>query len=283
MKELFAGLLLVCACSSLFAQTTRTLLTANKDYYFNCSTGSNSNTGTSASPFADPLKAYQVAQQTLDLAGQYVVTVHGQANCSNAAWTFVGPLVGAAGPASFVIEGILGSPGAIQINGAASGYAFQVQFDAAITVRDLACNPGSGGGCMLGNTGVLSFLNVWFTTNSGNSLVDVAGPRSLIISSGANLISSGGGNVNIAIVAEDHGQVNLGGSWTMNGYPQWTTAFVQVDIAGLIDATGFSTSGPGTGHRASAGQNGIVFTNGTGQSLFPGTSDGPVGEGGLIK
>lgn len=261
----------------------RTLLASNQSYYVNCSTGSNSNSGASSSPFADPVHAYQVAQQTLDLGGQWIVTVNLASNCSGVQWTFVGPLVGATGPGSFVITGT-GQFSPV-VTGAASGFAFQTQADAAITVTTLNCVPGTGGGCLLANNGVIADNNLSFTLNGGASLFDAAGPRSLILT-GPFEISSGSAAINIVAVSEDHAQLVFNGALTMSGGPTWTTAFAQSDLGGMIDGTGFTFSGGiPTGPRFSAISNGIVFSGigGCPASFWPGSTAGTTSSGGVCN
>lgn len=260
----------------------RTLLTANIDEYFNCSTGININSGTSASPFADPVYAYALAQRTIDLAG-YTITVHAQANCEPASatkWLFSGPLVGSVGPASFVIEGVVGSPATITLQ----NVNFQSTNDAAVTVSYLNCNPGTANNCFTSSSrGEMAIHDVWFTTDGAGTLLDAAGTGSIIYVGGGMLLSSGGGNANSIIVSETHSEIDLESAWTMNGSPTWNNAFVQADLGGLVDATGFSYSGAASGPRANAISNGIINTNGNGQTLFPGSSNGTVNTGGICN
>lgn len=260
----------------------RTLLTANIDEYFNCSTGINTNSGTSASPFADPAYAYALAQRTIDLGG-YAITVHAQANCEPASatkWLFSGPLIGSAGPASFVIEGVVGSPAMITLQ----NVNFQSINDCAVTVAYLNCNPGTANNCFTSSSrGEMAIHDIWFTTDGAGTLLDAAGTGSIIYVGGGMLLSSGGGNANSIIVSETHSEIDLDGAWAMNGSPTWNNAFVQADLGGLVDATGFSYSGSAVGPRANAISNGVVNTNGSGQGLFPGSINGSVNNGGLLN
>lgn len=268
----------------------RTLLTADIDWYFNSATGSNSNPGTAAAPFADPAYAYQLAKRTLDLGGQYKIHVHMQGTASNAAWTFVGPLVGAEGPESFVITGtdvysiVYGAaPNAAASDPATKGgYAFFVKNNAAIRVTNLNMWPGAGGMGFVAasNSGQILVDNAWGTTNGCAAMFDAAGTGS-IVRVNTFVLNSGGGNASYIGVAETSGQIQLAGAWTMNGVPAWTNYFMQGDLKGTIDASGASFSGAASGKRYHATQLGVVFTGGTGNpNFFPGDQPGVVDSGG---
>ncbi len=263
-------------------------MTADKDLYYNCITGSNSNPGTAEAPFADPAHAYKVDQQTVDHAGQYVTTVHQQGACAppastdpisgiQAAWLFVGPLVGALGVGSFEITG--GDIGTV-ISGPAGGYVFSLHRDAAFTTSHLNCAPGPGGGCWLSDNSPMNIENVWGETNGANSLIDAAGPRATVTAKNV-MLSSMGAPMNIVVVMEDGASANVTGKWTMNGSPAFTT-FVQADIASVIDLTGFSSSGDASGARANAIMNGVIFTNTKGVAVLPGSKEGVAHSGGQI-
>lgn len=286
MMKIFIATLIIIVSISANAQS-RVFLTENQSYYVNCSTGSNTNSGEASSPFADPVHAYQVAQQTLDLGGQYTVTVNLASNCTDVQWTFVGPLVGAIGARSFVVEGA--GEWTTIVTGASGGYAFQVQSGAAINVTDFACEPSTTGGCLLANNGTITGSNIGFVTSSSEatgvtaSFMDAAGPTSLIIM-GQFGIASTTYPVNIAVVSEDHAQIALNGQLSMYGGPTWNTAFAQADLGGMIDGTGFTYSGGiPTGPRYSAISNGIVFSGigGCSALFWPGSVAGSVSSGGF--
>jgi hypothetical protein len=286
MKRLFLACLVMLAGSVAHAQTVRELypLTANMDYYFNCSTGSNLNSGAASFPFADPLFAYNFLQQHVDLAG-YTVTLHGQVGCGGVAWTFSGPLVGAKGATSFVI---VGTGQSMQIGAPANGYAFQVQNDAGITVQNFSCTGGTGsGGCLLANGGTIIAggvaASMWFINDASNSLADAAGPRSIIQIIGTIGLTSQAGSANTVIVSEDHALITLPSAWGI-GTVNWTLGFAVADLGGMIDGTGFSFSGGGTGTRYVASSNAIIFTGGSGGATFyPGNAGGTTATGGFYQ
>jgi hypothetical protein len=251
------------------ASGTRFVLTSDVDYY--CSpTGSNSNPGTSALPFADPAYAYQEAQRTLDLGGQFKVTVHLLADYTGAAWLFKGPLVGAIDAGSFVIDG---GGQSRSVSGNAGQPIFQSANDAAITVRNMTCNPGAGGGIFNANLGIIFANTVWMNTCGGHVLVDAAGSRSTIIATGL-AVEQSGANADLVACVEDNATMFLTGAW--GGSAAWNSAFAQADLGGMIDASGFSYSGGGSGPRVFVSRSGIILTNGVGANLFPGTSTGTI-------
>jgi len=276
-------------CSTVASGSGHTLMTADKHYFYNCVTGSNSNPGTSEAPFADPAHAYKVDQQTLDHAGQYVTVVHQQGSCTPAAatdpftgvlaaWVFAGPLVGAQGVDSFRIIG--DGIGSI-VTGPKGGYVFSSHRDAAFTTANLNCVPGAEGGCWLADNALMHIGNVWGATNGANSLIDAAGPRAVVGAKDVVLMAMGA-PMNIVVVMEDGAWANLAGEWTMYGVPPFNT-FVQADIGGIIDLSGFSSKGKATGKRADAYQNGIVFTNTKGIGVLPGSESGGTDTGGRIE
>jgi len=275
-------------CSGMLKESGRTLMTADRHYYYNCLTGSNSNPGTSEAPFADPAHAYKFDQQTLDHAGKYTTIVHQQGSCTPAmspdpygwpvGWLFVGPLFGALGVDSFRITGEGIGP---IVNGSEGGYVFESLSDAAITVANLNCVPGPKGGCWLSANGLMKIENVWGATNGANSLIDAAGPRSVV--EVRNLVLRAmGAPMNTVVIMEDGAWANMRGEWIMSGIPAFY-AFVQADISGIIDLTGFSSSGEASGHRAAAYQNGVVFTDTKGIAVLPGSMDGVSDTGGRIQ
>jgi hypothetical protein len=259
-------------------RTQRTMLTTDLDWYYNCSTGSNSNTGTAAAPFSDPQYAYNLAQQTLDLGGKQTITVHGQSGCDGVAWIFEGPLIGAKTWKNFVIDG--GGQTNV-VSSRSRGVAFETRFDAAITVQNLACTPGSEGRCFVADNAWFRVTDVWAMTNGGNNIFDAAGPRAAI--SAANVtISQSGADLSAVMAIEDHAVGFVTGAWTINDVG-WRLGFVATGaLGGGIDMTGFSYSGSGRGPRCSASNLGIVFTNEKGQKALPGTSECTVTKGGLV-
>lgn len=264
----------------------RILLTGNQNYYVNCSTGNNTNAGTSGAPWHTIQYAYNYVQQNLDLAGQYIVTINLQnAACTNQANTFIGPLVGGFGNGSIKFEGSAANP---SVTGATSGFAFQSQGGAQFTVDNFTCIPGAGGGCLLGNgTGasIASGNGMFYETNGGASLFDCAG-SGCQITVGNFTLTQVSSNINIVAIAEDDSTIYMSGAATMNGAPGWTVAFVSSDNASTIDGTGFTFSGSiaASSPRWAATLNGVVFTGTNGgtacNAFWAGSSNGSSSTGG---
>lgn len=261
----------------------RLMLTANTTVYVNCATGNDSNPGTAALPFATPYKAYTHVQQTYDLAG-YIVTAQLQTSCSEVVTTVYGPLVGAKGAGSFIFQGQVGSPNVIAIEATGTyAFLFFAQQDAQFTVQWMRLKSVNGGAILVGQ-GVVNVGNVYWDA-AGHSHMDAAGPRSIINSFGNNTVLITG-NTNIHAVAEDHALITMAQHTEFSACPAFYTAFVQGDLGGMIDATGFTWgNGCPQGKRFNAISNGIVFT-GTGSApanFFPGSVAGTVNTGGIYQ
>lgn len=259
--------------------TARELMSASRNYYVNCSTGNNANAGTIGSPFADPAYAYALAQKTLDLAGQYTITVTLQANCPTTNWVFEGPLVGAQTANSFVLTATSSS---INVTGpGAGGFVIQARQGARISVTGFTCTPAAASGCFLATGQATLFTSFMiFNTNGAATLVYGIGGGT-VLAAFQHTIVSGGGSVGIAVVAEDMSYITMNGAWTLTGTPAFGIAFVQADISGLVDAAGFTFSGSGTGTRWIALLNATLFTNGgTCNTYFPGNANGSATLGG---
>jgi hypothetical protein len=269
-------------------KSSREMMHADRHFFSDCEKGSNDNPGTPELPFADPAHAYRVDQQTLDHAGRYTTIVHMRGNCAPkvgtdpitgvlASWVFVGPLFGAQGVGSFHI---VGEDRATVITGPADGYVFSLHRDAAFTTKRLHCVPGASGGCWLSDNSPMSIEDASGSTNGANSLIDAAGPRATVVARNITLVKQGG-PMNLVVVMEDGAWANVLGQWTMEGNPEFN-AFVQADLAGFIDLTGFNFTGAATGGRANAMSNGVVFTNTKGEASLPGSKKGSLGTNGLL-
>jgi hypothetical protein len=233
------------------------------------------------SAFQTVFNAYEVVKAQWDISAQLQIICNIPAGTftTTTGTTLRGPLVGAqfggvAGPpfgASFVIKGA--GIGSTTINSSTNFVnLFYSVSDATFQVQDMAlASTGSGGGCLLAGGGYIAFKNINFQA-SANSHLDSAGPTSAIQAVGAYSVS---GSVNIHAVAEDNGIIYLGQACTLSGTPAWGTAFVQGDLGGFIEATGFTFTGAATGKRFQAISCGIVFTSsGASVTFFPGNVAG---------
>lgn len=280
-------IILVCLLLAISEQAwaARTMLTANLDMYVSVAgSDTGNNCQNPASPCATPTHAYAWAQQNLDLGGQFVITVNFQSSYSGiTGWTFVGPLVGALGPESFVFTGAGPPTTTISATGAPA-YLFFAQNGAQFTVENFTLSSmGAASADLIISSGVIIAKDIWFGPTA-NAFVDTAGPTS-VFGCGGTLIFLIDSNPNIAFVAEDHSLQALGCALTVSGNPHWSTAFVQADLGGMIDATNATvTPASATGTRYNVDSNGIIFTGGTGDpNFFPGSSAGISGSGGYYQ
>lgn len=270
----------------------RWLLTADINFYVG-SGGSNSTTTdgmASGAPFLTAAYVYNtIVQKNIDLNGHNVF-VNITTSLTAQVNTMVGPLVGAQcggfGAGGFVVQGTVGNQNAIVMTVATNNFMFQGQSGACFQVQWLQFQGASGAGILLANSdSSIGFANVTFVANTGQaSFGDTAGSRALIQSYGPFAIASGTGAVNIGFVSEDHSLIILNQALTLSGSPTWTTAFVQADLGGMIDGTGFTYSG-GTpvGSRFLASSNGIIWVGGAGcaATFYPGNAAGSTGSGGI--
>jgi len=224
----------------------RTLLVANQNYYFNCASGSDTTgNGTSANPWATPVKAYQVAQQTLDLAGQYKVIANSQATCTGVNWSFTGDLPpGSFGLGSFVVEGA-NFTGIVSIgDGTTAGFP-QIDFDNATytpSASSFGVNVGIGRVIFTGTTYLTTALNA--------EILHVVTTGSTGAFNGTVYLSSSSGALTGIGNAEDGAVIfpgYWGANWIFNGYPSWSQFAFQSDYNGVIDWSGATCSGGYTG------------------------------------
>jgi hypothetical protein len=156
---------------------------------------------------------------------------------------------------------------------------------AGFTLANLIlASPVANGYSVLVGDGAIHVSGLTFLENRCS--LDVAGGRSSITQIGPLTWSNA--NFTFGSVAEDHGQIFLGGALIMEGVPNFGDpaegAFVQADLGGMIDASGAKVVGHATGRRYTASMNGIVFTGGTNNlTFFPGSVAGGVGAGGLYQ
>lgn len=256
----------------------RTLLTANQSYYVNCSSGSDSNTGSSGSPWLTVTHAYNYVRDNLDLGGQYIVTVNLAASCTlSAGWSLMGPLTGSPGWNGFTVVGP-----SVVITLATNVTMATLSQNATATFANFTCVMASGSNCFtIFNQAAMFFGapgSTFFINLAGGAPFDAAGTGSIGVCAGA-LEVTGTSTANWGLaVTEDQANITLNCAVTMNGAPTYTFGFVGGVLGGMIDATGFSFTGSGAGPRYGVSQLGIVFTGGSGgASFFPGNSNGSCG------
>lgn len=263
----------------------RTLLSAPLTLYVDCQNGSDLNPGTESQPFATPKRAYYYAQQKLDLGGN-VITAQLQSSCTDVITDLHGPLVGARGATGFVFQGSVGSRGAVLMSTSIHGaWLWHAYNGASYSVQWMQMR-STGGGAVLVGEGVINVGHVYWDAASVAHL-DAAGPRSVINTFGYDWILHTG-SVNTHAVAEDHALITMNRHLSVSACPTVYNAFVQGDLGGIIDATGFTWSeGCLQGPQYHAVANGIVFTGSqagmTPPNFFPGSLPGVVSTGGYFQ
>jgi hypothetical protein len=214
----------------------RPMVQADQYFYFNCATGSNSNSGTASAPFADPVKAYQVAQRTLDLGGQWRVYAVNQGSCSGVNWTFNGPPPpGSPYMPSFIVKG-----------GSISGHMY-LGGGAAVQFDSMSIAPTAGLNFVDAAQATAWLTNVSATTANGSEILHVVGAGTVGSISGSFTLNGGGGTLIGIANAEDVAQLVISAAVTFSGSPAWSSFASQADYNGMIDWTGSTCSGAHSG------------------------------------
>lgn len=257
----------------------RTALTSNVIYYV-APTGSDATgDGSAGNPWATPSHAYSVVQRGIDLCG-YKITVQLQGGLAGP-FGFSGPLVGQVVPSDFEIYGddtTWPSPANYVVSATGAGaILFYVDNGARFSVRGMTLRSPGGFGIAVAE-GSVQVRNVWFGTMGGAGL-DACGPNSII--TGKDNLVWLFENTRAGAIAEDHGQINLPCAMIISGAPNFSLAFVQADLGGMVDASGGSVApGSASGPRYHAFTNGIIQSGGV---IFPGSVAGSTSTGGVYQ
>jgi hypothetical protein len=251
---------------------TRTALTANTTFYVS-TTGSDSNNGlSSGTPWATLQHAYNTIQTTYDLAG-FVATIQLANGTYTANLSAVGPLVGAQGASSLVINGssatpsnvIISTPGNVCI-GAASA--------AQLTVQNLEISGSTG--LLAQFDGLILFNNLIFGACTVSHASAVNG--GVVQASGSYTIS---GSAAVHWFVAQSGEIVVAGvTLTLSGTLAFSSAFASASGLGDIVCPSNTFSGSATGIRYIAASNAVVNTNGAGASYLPGSTAGNTATGG---
>ena len=256
----------------------RRLLTDDWHCWFSAN-GSNDNPGTIDAPFRDPAYVYAFAQEKIDLARRRIFC-HGLGHFTHVSWYFQHPLIGAAGPDAFVIDG-----GGRQFVYSAppGGAVFHAGRDSTIFVRNMWGVPGAGSSFCIASDGTLFAWSLSTSTAGCDAIFKAMGNRGVLAPAGVAVHPSLH-NCNSVLSAENGSRIYPGGEqWGIMG-ARWNLGFATADLGGQIDGTNSSYGGPGGyGPRYSADKFGIVFT-GDGLAdpeFFPGDQAGYQGATGL--
>jgi hypothetical protein len=285
MPKVLIALLLCLLWTSAHAEVDRPgangriVLTEDRSYFVNCESGSDSNQGTAEAPWRTIAHAYNVARNTLDLAGRYSVYVRMQTPCSGQS-VLSGPLTGQRTPRDFTFVGDCTDIARITIAATRpTQNLWYAHSDASFAVRCMTVVPADGGSGFLTAGGTIWAGDIAFAGRGAAAWVNVAGPRAIFRAFGP-LRFLDGATVNIGFVAEDHSQIELPVPLICVGAPQFGT-FVQADLGGMVDASGAEVQpAQCRGIRYRALSLGIVFTGGTKkQDFFPGNEPGSIDRG----
>lgn len=252
------------------AATYREKLTANRTYYVRTD-GSDSNTGlanTAGGAFLTIQKACDVFR-TLDL-GIYGVTIQ----VGDGTYTAGGSLAGAnvGGSASNVpltIQGNTTTPANCVIN-ATSANCFSATDGAKVYVTGFKLTTTTSGDCLIAaRNGEIKYGAIDF--GSCAAFHKEANDHGRIYNNGSYSISGGA-------VAHEHCNnksyiLNLSATVTITGTPAFSSYYVGVS-AGMVQYVSVTFSGSATGQRYLVHQNGVILSDGSGATYFPGSTAG---------
>lgn len=256
---------------------TRAIVTANLNFFVNSSTGSDTNNGSSGTPWLTYQHAYNYVQQNYDLAEQYTVTINCTGNFT-AALSAIGPIAGITSPASITFSFTTGSTATVANNHlfhAVAGAQFTVTTTSGTLVVLSTTGSTAGLGDIIVADGAGSGIGVG-QVNFGNAYAShVSATNSGQVSFGQNYTISSG--------ASSHYIVDAGGVLTVTpslvvslvSTPGFTN-FASTIGPGELNAQNVTYSGSATGTRYSAGSNGVIKTGGGGANYFPGNGPGTV-------
>jgi hypothetical protein len=255
----------------------RTQLTGNFTYYVATSAngGSDSNPGTSGSPFLTIQKAINTVA-ALDLS-IYNVTIQVGAGTYTGTVLVNGPWVGLGTvsligdnttPANVVISTTSADAVTVQNNGILSVGGFKVQTTTL------------GSGFAISANGTIFVVG---------PLVFGATPSSpqISASNGGKFFNLGGGNITISGGGFSHVYAQqLGGvvyasiTVTLTGTPAFSNSFAGANNVGFFRSASVTYSGSATGSRYFSSANSVIQTDGAGASALPGNAVGTTSSGG---
>jgi hypothetical protein len=261
---------------------SRVCLATDETRYLDAVNGDDANDGsTPALAFKTREGAYAFYRDGCDLCGRKVtIQIVGSVT---GPCTIRGRLTGQVQPSDFCFFGssnAWNAPGANVISDTAAGSVlFYILNDAWFGIKGLQLrSSGTGGFGVAVAQGNVSVEDCWIGA-MGGAAFDVCGPTSQIALGGFTTWLWE--NAGAACIAEDHGQIYFGCACYVSGGPSFSNAFVQVDLGGMIDATGGSVPIPGAPHgvKYRVYSEGVIHSNGL---VFPGDAAG-VNSGGYYN
>lgn len=268
----------------------RQYLTAPQTYYI-ASTGSDTTgDGSSANPWATPVKAYDWCRDNLDLGGQKV-TIQLKTPISGS-FLLSGPMVGQKYAEDLQFYGddsAWGRQANFGLVGGAGGYVMELQEGARCGVRGVQLSSSSFG--LVVGDGKLVARNIWlngtgsaaFDTASNAAAMTVLGDLVVLWPNSGNPSLPDYANI---LVAEDESWVSFTPNITISGSPLVSGAFVQADLLAMVDLTGLTVANYGScrGRRYNGSDNSVIFTGGSGNvNLLPGNAAGTTSGGAIYR
>lgn len=252
----------------------REVLTANRTYYVNPTTGSDSNDGlTSGTPFLTIQRAIDVIAM-LDI-NSYTVTVQ-LADGTYTSGAALKNVVGFAQPGNLVIQGNSGTPSNAIVSVTNANCFVSSNLSVIWDIKDMKLQTTTSGSCLVADGGILRYGNIEFgstPTTGANSHISVGGYGEIVCI----------GNYTISGSTARHwraipGRITVQNKTiTLVGTPNFATQFAYASRISMIQCDGNSYVGSGTGTRYYVDLNSVIFSNG---GTLPG-SGGSTGSGGL--
>lgn len=260
----------------------RTLVNAVLQLYVNASTGSDTNSGlTATAPFQTIQAAVNVAYRYYDFNGFYP-----QINVANGNYTapvsFQGLPVGI-GTTGVQLIGNITSPQSVTITctqanciTASLGANVNVQGFTLTTTGGTNSTNACGMACVYGANITFSACN--FALCALTHIFAAAGGAVIVAGTLAYNITGSSAN---HCFSDAGGLITLtNGAVTLSGTPSLASGFVLAQRCGVLQAQGATFTNSGTGIRYSAVNNGVITTGGGGANFFPGNAAGQTLTGG---
>jgi len=254
---------------------TRLRLTGNLNLYV-ATTGSDSNTGFSGSPFLT-IQAAINACYNYDLNG-FIITINVADGTYTNPVTVNAPFVGASVSGGVILLGDTVSPSSCLLS--TSTTCITVTNAASIiTVRGFKLTSSAGFCIYAARRGQINM--------DANMEYGSAAKYHIVADDGSSLYISA--NYTISGYAQAHYVMNDAGAnivllssltITLTGTPAFSTAFASLTGASALYAEGATFSGSATGTRYNVALNGVIQTGGAGANFFPGNSAGVTSNGG---
>ena len=249
----------------------RTQLHANANYYV-ATTGSDSNPGTSGSPFATLQHAVNILY-TLDLNG-YTATVNVADGTYTTGFSCNGPFVGGVPQ----ITGDVATPSNCIIS-TTNASCITASNNALVGVAGFKLQAATSGTGVAALTGSRIYIN-------GPMVYGSIATTHLTASDDSQITITANYTINTSALAthwdaERFGQIYTPGiTVTVSGSPTITNFFAETQNMGLIICQNIVFSGSAVGSRYSSSGNSVIDTLGGGPTYLPGSSTGVTATGG---